>query len=49
MENKYSEIIKKYTYEQLVLERAIIDKEKQNWYIKDKELSQEFRRRLEEE
>ena len=40
-ETKYSEIIKGYTYEQLVYERAILD-------IKDKELSNEFKRRLEE-
>lgn len=47
-ESKYSEIIKKYTYEQLVYERAILDKEKANLYIKDKELNNEFKRRLEE-
>lgn len=47
-ETKYSEIIKNYTYEQLVYERAILEKEKSNLYIKDKELSNEFRRRLEE-
>ena len=47
-ETKYSEIIKGYTYEQLVYERAILEKEKANLYIKDKELSNEFRRRLEE-
>jgi len=46
-ENKYSEIIKSYTYEQLVYERAIVDKEKSDVYIKDKELSNEFKRRLE--
>ncbi len=47
-ETKYSEIIKGYTYEQLVYERAILEKEKANLYIKDKELSDEFKRRLEE-
>ena len=47
-ENKYSEIIKGYTFEQLVYERVILDKEKSNIYIKDKELSNEFKRRLEE-
>lgn len=47
-ETKYSEIIKAYTYEQLVYERAILEKEKANLYIKDKELSNEFKRRLEE-
>jgi hypothetical protein len=47
-DNKYSEIIKSYTFEQLVYERAIVDKEKTNIYIKDKELNNEFKRRLEE-
>lgn len=47
-ENKYEEIIKKLNFEQLVYERAILDKEKSNIYIKDKELSNEFKRRLEE-
>lgn len=46
-ENKYSEIIKSLTFEQLVYERAIVDKEKSNIYIKDKELNNEFKRRLE--
>lgn len=47
-ENKYSEIIKDYTFEQLVYERAILDKEKANIYTRDKELNNEFKRRLEE-
>lgn len=47
-ENKYSEIIKSYSFEQLVYERAIIEKEKSNLYIKDKELDAEFKHRLEE-
>lgn len=47
-DNKYSEIIKSYTFEQLVYERAILDKEKNNIYIKDKELNNEFKRRLED-
>lgn len=46
-ENKYSEIIKKYTFEQLVYERSILDKQKDNLYIQDKELREEFKRRLE--
>ena len=46
--NKYSEIIKKFSYKELVYERAILDKEKINLYIKDKELKEEFKRRLEE-
>ena len=44
----YAELIKGYTFEQLVYERAILDKEKQNIFIKDKELNNEFKRRLEE-
>lgn len=47
-QNKYEEQIKKYTYEQLVYARAILEKNKQNLYIQDKELSNEFKRRLEE-
>lgn len=46
--NKYEEIIKNLTFEQLVYERALLDKEKTNIYIKDKELTNEFKRRLEE-
>lgn len=46
-ENKYSEIIKNYTFEQLVYERSILDKQKDNLYIQDKELREEFKRRLE--
>lgn len=45
-ENKYSEIIKKLTFEQLVYERVILDKQKDNLYIQDKELKEEFKRRL---
>lgn len=46
-ENKYSEIIKSYTFEQLVYESAILKKQKQNLYIQEKELEEEFKRRLE--
>lgn len=46
-ENKYSEIIKKYNFEQLVYERTILDKKKEDLYIQDKELKEEFKRRLE--
>lgn len=46
-ENKYAEIIKNYTFEQLVYERSILDKQKDNLYIQDKELKEEFKRRLE--
>ncbi|MFR8116866.1 MAG: hypothetical protein ACLVAK_07690 [Clostridia bacterium] len=45
-ENKYSEIIKNYSFEQLVYERSILDKQKDNLYIQDKELRGEFKRRL---
>lgn len=45
---EYKEIIQNYTFEQLVYERAIVDKEKNNIFIKDKELTNEFKRRLEE-
>jgi len=47
-ENKYSEIIKSYSDEQLVKERAILDKQLANIHIKDKELKDEFKRRLED-
>ena len=46
-ENRYSEKLKKYTFEQLVYERAILKKEKTNLYIREKELEEEFERRLE--
>lgn len=46
-EQKYSEIIKGYSFEQLVYERVILDKQKDNLYIQDKELKEEFKRRLE--
>jgi hypothetical protein len=45
---EYKEIIKAYTFEQLVYERAILDKQKNNIYIQDKELAEEFKRRLNE-
>lgn len=44
--NKYSEIIKKYSFEQLVYARTILDKQKEDLYIQDKELKEEFKRRL---
>jgi len=46
-DNKYSEIIKKLTFEQLVYEMALIKKQKNNLYIQEKELEEEFKRRLE--
>ena len=45
--SKYSEIIKGFSFEQLVYERSILDKQKENLYIQDKELKEEFKRRLE--
>lgn len=47
-ETKFSEIIKKYTYEQLVYAKAILNKQKTDIYIQEKELDNEFKRRLEE-
>lgn len=47
-EQKYSEIIKGYTWEQLVYARAILNKQKTDLYIQDKELDAEFKRRLED-
>lgn len=44
---EYKEIISKHTFEQLVYEMAILKKEKQNLYIKEKELEEEFKKRLE--
>ena len=44
--NSYIEKIKRYDYKQLVYARAILDKQKSNLYIQDKELSEEFKRRL---
>lgn len=44
--NKYSEQLKELSYEQLVYERAILDRKKDNLYIMDKELKEEFRRRI---
>lgn len=47
-EAKYSEIIKSYTWEQLVYARAVLNKQKTDLYIQDKELDNEYKRRLEE-
>lgn len=49
LKSEYSEIIKKFSEKQLIYELAILEKEKQNLYIKEKELKDEFRKRLEEE
>lgn len=44
--NKYSEILKGLDYKHLVYERAILDRKKDNLYIMDKELKEEFKRRI---
>lgn len=46
-ENKYENIIAKYTSEQLICEQAILDKEETNLYIKKKAMKNEIKRRLE--
>lgn len=45
-ENKYEEIIRRYTFEQLVYEQAILDKEESVLYGKRKALKNEYKRRL---
>ena len=47
-EQKYSEKIKSYTYEQLVYAKAVLNKQKTNLYSQEKDLDAEFKRRLEE-
>ena len=47
-ENKYEEIIARYSFEQLVYEQAILDKEDTILYNKKKALKNEFKKRLEE-
>ena len=44
----YKEILQRYTDSQLICELAIFEKEKTNLYIKEKELKNELRRRLED-
>ena len=44
--NKYSEILKGLDFEHIVYERAILDRKKDNLYIMDKELKEEFKRRI---
>lgn len=44
--NEYSEILKGLDFEHLVYERAILDRKKDNLYIMDKELKEEFKRRI---
>lgn len=45
-ENKYEEIIAKYTAEQLICEQAIINEEETILYNKKKSLKEEFKKRL---
>ncbi len=45
---EYKEKLKSLDYRQLVYEMAILKKEKANLYIKEKELEDEFKRRLED-
>ena len=47
-ENKYEEIIARCSFEQLVYEQAILDKEDTILYNKKKALKNEFKKRLEE-
>ena len=47
-DNKYEEVIARYTDTQLVFEQAIIDKEETILYNKKKALKNEFKRRLED-
>lgn len=47
-ENKYEEIIGRYTAEQLVCEQAILNEEETILYNKKKALKEEFKRRLRE-
>lgn len=46
MENKYEEIIARYTDTQLVYEQAILNEEETVLYNKKKALKEEFKRRL---
>ena len=46
MENKYEEIIARYTDTQLVYEQAILSEEETVLYNKKKALKEEFKRRL---
>ena len=47
-DNKYEEIIARCSFEQLVYEQAILDKEDTILYNKKKALKNEFKKRLEE-
>ena len=45
-ENRYEEIIARYTDTQLVFEQAILNEEETTLYNKKKALKEEFKRRL---
>lgn len=45
-DNKYEEIIARYTFEQLVYEQAILNEEETILYNKKKALKDEFKKRL---
>lgn len=47
-DNKYENVIKNYTYEQLVYESAILNEQETTLYNKKKSLKEEFKRRLRE-
>lgn len=44
----FKDILQRYTDSQLICELAIFEKEKTNLYIKEKELKNELKRRLED-
>ena len=48
-ENKYEEVIAKYTDKQLVYEQAIINEQQTILYNKKKALKEEFKKRLRSE
>ena len=48
-ENKYENIIERYSFEQLVYEQAILNEEETNLYNRKKALKEEFKKRLRSE
>ena len=47
-ENKYENVIAKYTDKQLILEQAILNKQEATLYNKKKAIKEELKKRLEE-
>lgn len=45
-DNKYEEVIARYSFEQLVYEQAILNEEETTLYNKKKALKDEFKKRL---